>query len=82
MLRDLMTQQCLIAASSSAMSMVDTKPTATLNTMQAGVTTSSVDPFLGQATGNSIESHARQNSADSGLGRHLVLMATKDIYII
>ena len=32
------------------------------------ITTSSVDPFLGQA-GTSLESHARQNSADSGLGQ-------------
>lgn len=32
------------------------------------VTTSGVDPFLGQG-GNSMESHARQNSADSGLGK-------------
>jgi hypothetical protein len=30
--------------------------------------TSGVDPFLGQAGTNSSESHARQNSADSGLG--------------
>ena len=35
-------------------------------TMQA-VSTSGVDPFLGQG-GNSLESHARQNSGDSGLG--------------
>ncbi len=35
--------------------------------MQSAVTTSGVDPFLGQG-GNTQEAHARQNSADSGLG--------------
>ncbi len=70
MLRDLMTQQCLIVSGNGPMSMADTKTTASLNTMQAGVTTSSVDPFLGHS-GNLLESQARQNSADSGLGKLL-----------
>ena len=42
----------------------------TIATSQAGDATSistTVDPFLGQA-GNGTDSHARQNSADSGLG--------------
>ena len=48
------------------------------NTMQQTIATSqaqdvtnisaTVDPFLGQG-GNGTDSHARQNSADSGLGK-------------
>ena len=38
-----------------------------MQTAMQSVSTSGVDPFLGQG-GNSLESHARQNSGDSGLG--------------
>ena len=39
------------------------------------VTTSGVDPFLGQATSTG-DAHARQNSADSGLGTSLHMIMT------
>ena len=39
-----------------------------MQTAMQSVSTSGVDPFLGQG-GNSLESHARQNSGDSGLGK-------------
>ena len=33
------------------------------------VTSSGVDPFLGQGQNAAADAHARQNSADSGLGK-------------
>jgi hypothetical protein len=43
------------------------------------VSTNSMDPFLGR-TALAHESHARQNSADSGLGRHISTSNSQSVF--
>lgn len=66
MLKDLMNPSPLTSRADSSPSL----SSGALSSMhqQAMQSSSGIDPFLGQASNPIVENHARQNSADSGLG--------------